>query len=249
MTFHHQNKWTFVIPAAGRSTRFHFSERKFFFKIDKISIIEFIVRKIEPYCKRIILIIRKEDKKKLNKIFNNLKKIKYVYQKKPNGMASAVSLGLKHSKTLYTAVMWADQVGIKSKTILKTINVHMKMNNLISFPVVNIKDPYTLVKFKKGKLIYKIIQSREEKIKDLKGFTDCGFFCVNTNQLENRLSILIKKKKIITTKTKEYDFLKSFEHLSKKSRIFSIISKNKIDCFGINTRKDAKFFKKCLKSQ
>ena len=172
-----------------------------------------------------------------------------MIQKNPNGMATAISLGLKNTKTIYSAILWADQIGLTKDTIKKTIYVHTKMKNLISLPIYHTIKPYTLIKFKKNRLIKKIIQSREEEIKFKSGFKDCGFFCVNSKKLEKELKSLIKNKKIITNKTKEFDFLKSFEYLSKKNRIFSIITKNKVDSLGINSFNDIKAFKECLKSQ
>ena len=249
MVFHSKTNWTFIIPAAGRSTRFKSKESKLFYRINKMSIIENIINKIEPFCKKIILIIREEHILKIKKIFKKKENIVFVIQKKPNGMATAINLGLKNTKTIYSAILWADQIGLTEDTIKKTIYAHTKMKNLISLPIFQTKNPYTLIKFKKNKLIKNVIQSREEEIKLKSGFKDCGFFCVNSKQLEKELKSLIKNKKIIANKTKEFDFLKSFEHLSKKNRIFSIITKNKVDSLGINSFDDVKTFKKCQKFQ
>ena len=249
MVFYSKTKWTFIVPAAGKSSRFRYKESKLFYRINNISLIENIINKVEPFCKKIILIIRKEHKSKIKKILKNKKNITYVVQSNPSGMATAISLGLRKTKTIYSAILWADQIGLSKDTIKKTIYTHIKMKNLISLPVFNTTKPYTLIKFKKNKLIKKIIQSREEKIKLKSGFKDCGLFCANTKKLEKELNSLIKNKKIITNKTKEYDFLKSFEYLSKKNRIFSIKTNNKIDSLGINSINDVIAYKKCLKSQ
>ena len=243
------NNWTFVIPAAGNSKRFNYFKKKIFYKINKLSIIENIVYKISPFSKKIIIVINKSDKKTLRKIFKKNNKIKFVIQKKINGMGTAICKGLSVSSTKYTAILWADQIGITSETISKTIKRHSIMKNLVSMPVVKVKKPYTLVKFKKKKYIEKIIQSREEKIKKKIGFKDCGFFCVNTSKMYNILKKLIDEKKILTKRTMEYDFIMGFKFISDKEKIYALESKNPIDGIGINSLADIIKFKQCQKSQ
>ena len=243
------NNWTFLIPAAGKSKRFNYFKKKIFYKINKLSIIENIVYKISPFSKKIIIVINKSDKKTLRKIFKKNNKIKFVIQKKINGMGTAICKGLSVSSTKYTAILWADQIGITSETISKTIKKHSIMKNLVSMPVVKVKKPYTLVKFKKKKYIEKIIQSREEKIKKKIGFKDCGFFCVNTSKMYNILKKLIDEKKILTKRTMEYDFIMGFKFISDKEKIYALESKNPIDGIGINSLADIIKFKQCQKSQ
>ena len=243
------NNWTFLIPAAGKSKRFNYFKKKIFYKINKSSIIENIVYKISPFSKKIIIVINKSDKKTLRKIFKKNNKIKFVIQKKINGMGTAICKGLSVSSTKYTAILWADQIGITSETISKTIKKHSIMKNLVSMPVVKVKKPYTLVKFKKKKYIEKIIQSREEKIKKKIGFKDCGFFCVNTSKMYNILKKLIDEKKILTKRTMEYDFIMGFKFISDKEKIYALESKNPIDGIGINSLADIIKFKQCQKSQ
>ena len=243
------NNWTFLIPAAGKSKRFNYFKKKIFYKINKLSIIENIVYKISPFSKKIIIVINKSDKKTLRKIFKKNNKIKFVIQKKINGMGTAICKGLSVSSTKYTAILWADQIGITSETISKTIKRHSIMKNLVSMPVVKVKKPYTLVKFKKKKYIEKIIQSREEKIKKKIGFKDCGFFCVNTSKMYNILKKLIDEKKILTKRTMEYDFIMGFKFISDKEKIYALESKNPIDGIGINSLADIIKFKQCQKSQ
>lgn len=243
------NDWTFVIPAAGKSKRFKYYKKKIFYKINQSTIIENIVHKVNPFSKKIIIIINKSDKKILKKIFKENKKIKFVVQDKINGMATAIYIGISASLTKFTAILWADQIGITSKTISKTIKKHANMKNLISMPVVKVNQPYTLIKFKKKNFIKEVIQSREEKISENKGFKDCGFFCVNTAKMTRILKKLINEKKILTQKTKEYDFLKGFKFLSVNENIYAVKSNNRLDGIGINSISDLKKFKECQKSQ
>ena len=54
------------------------------------------------------------------------------------------------------------------------------------------------------------------------------------------LKKLIKKKKILTKVTKEYDFLHSFKYLTPRHKIELIKINNKIECKGVNYLEDVK---------
>ena len=114
------NKFTAIIPAAGKSKRFKFKYSKIFFKIKNKKMIEIILDKINIFANEILVIIKKEDYSQFEKIKNKKKyknKIKVLFQKKINGMATAISIGLKKSKNSDFFVLWSDQIYISKKTI------------------------------------------------------------------------------------------------------------------------------------
>ena len=62
------------------------------------------------------------------------------------------------------------------------------------------------------------------------------FFVCKTNDVKKELCKLINNKKILTVKTKEYDFLKSFKYL-KKLKHFLVKANSKNETKGINFKK------------
>jgi bifunctional N-acetylglucosamine-1-phosphate-uridyltransferase/glucosamine-1-phosphate-acetyltransferase GlmU-like protein len=229
------NKFTAIIPAAGKSKRFKFKHSKIFFKIKNKKMIEIILDKINIFANEILVIIKKEDYSQFEKIKNKKKyknKIKILFQKKINGMATAISIGLKKSKNSDFFVLWSDQIYISKKTIQKGLKIHLKQK-ILTFPVVWKESPYTLV-IKKEKKFFDIIQQREVGEKLQNGFSDCGFFVGRTSFFKKKLLNLIKEKKIFTKKTKEYDFLHSFKYIKNKKKIFLYKIKNKKESNGIN---------------
>ena len=229
------NKFTAIIPAAGKSKRFKFKYSKIFFKIKNKKMIEIILDKINIFANEILVIIKKEDYSQFEKIKNKKKyknKIKVLFQKKINGMATAISIGLKKSKNSDFFVLWSDQIYISKKTIQKGLKIHLKQK-ILTFPVVWKENPYTLV-IKKEKKFFDIIQQREVEEKLQNGFSDCGFFIGRTSFFKKKLLNLIKEKKIFTKKTKEYDFLHSFKYIKNKKKIFLYKIKNKKESNGIN---------------
>ena len=230
-----------IIPAAGNSKRFKYKKSKIFYKLKGKTLIEIILDKVNYFSKKIHIIIKSNDllelKKKLKKkkYFN---KINFIIQKKQDGMATAILLGLQHVNSKKFFTIWSDQIYVTKKTIQKTIYYHFNKNYILTFPICFQKKPYTKVVFK-GKFFDDILHSRDENKFD-DGYSDCGIFCCNTLIFKNLLKKLIKSNDILTKKTKEHDFLNSFKFLKKKSNIKYIKIKNKLESKGINFLYDIK---------
>ena len=234
------NNFTFIVPAAGRSKRFYNKKSKIFYQYKNRTLIEHVINKCLNISNKILIVSNNKNLKGLklflkNKKFNN---IKIVIQKNPIGMGHAVHLALKKVKTKFSAVIWADQIYLKKNTILKTIKFFLKNNSLLTFPVFKKKNPYVLVLRDKKKNFLELIQSRETTKKIKYGESDCGFFTFKTKVVKKQLSDLIKKRKIITRKTKEIDFLSSFKFLRKYGNIDAIKALSLRDTIGINSKKD-----------
>ena len=232
---------TFIIPAAGNSSRFKAKESKIFYIFKKKTLIEHVINKAKKFTKNIIIISNKKNYKKLKiicKNYTNLK-IKIVFQIKPKGMGDAINIGLSKVKTISSAVIWADQIFIGHETLKKTLFYFKLTKPLLCFPIVKKKNPYVYINFKNNSF-YSIVQTRETGKKILKGFSDCGFFVFKTKEIKQKLNELIKQKKIIAKKTKEIDFLKSFKYLKKIGDIKTIKAKAIKDSIGINYLEDLK---------
>ena len=231
--------FTFIIPAAGKSSRFQHKNSKIFFKYKKKALIEHIFFKARKITNKIIFVCNYSNIHQLKKIFSKYKeRIQFVIQKKPNGMGEAVYKGLQKTKSKNACIIWSDQIYIKEKTIKDTINKFIKKKSILCFPIKKNNNLYTQVIFDSKNKFFNILQSREQKLKNKKGFSDCGFFVVKTKKTKDHLNQLIKSKKIISKMTKEIDFLKSFKFLKKIGRIDIVISKNKFDHIGINKISD-----------
>lgn len=235
-----KKRFTGIIPAAGRSKRFKYIKSKIFFKIKKKTMIEIILSKIERYCNEIIVILKPKDNAEFNKIKTKLKyknKITVLNQKNSTGMAIAAKLGIDKAKNENFILIWSDQVYLSNLTIKMGIK-KLQKNNL-SFPIVYKKKPYTLIKFK-DKKFFNILQQREENIQFKSGYSDSGFFLGKTKFFQKHLSKLIKNKKIVTKKTKEYDFLNSFKFIRDKKKIRLYKISNAKEAIGINYINDLK---------
>ena len=231
---------TFIIPAAGKSSRFKSDKSKIFYHYKNKPLILHTVDKCLRFSNNIIIIINKKNIKQLKKILAIYKKIKfiYVFQNQAKGMGHAISLGLKKCKTKNTCVIWSDQIFLTLSTIKKTIIFFNKNNSLLCFPVIKKKLPYVYILRDAHNFFKDIIQTREGGRIVKTGESDCGFFVFKTYTIRALLKDLIKQKKILTKKTKEIDFLKAFKFFKKIGKLDVVKAKSIKDTIGINTIED-----------
>lgn len=232
---------TFIIPAAGRSTRFKFKESKIFYKFKKKTLIEHIINKVKKFTKNIIIVSNLKNYKKLKLIIKKYKflNIIIILQKIPRGMGDAVKIGLSKVNTEDAGVVWADQIFLTQTTIKKTVNYYYKFLPALCFPIFLKKNPYVYVNFKNKKFI-QMIQTKEGGQKVKRGYSDCGFFLFKKKIMLSLLKHLINRKEIIAKKTKEIDFLKSFYFLNKDYKILTPRANSIQDTKGINFLEDFK---------
>ena len=113
-----------------------------------------------------------------------------------------------------------------------------KKKNLITLPFYNVNNPYTFIMKDRNKNFKEILQKREVNFRHKFGDSDCGLFICKTKLIKDNLPELIKKKRIVTKKTKEHDFLKSLKFFSKIGNIHLIRASSAIETKGINFKKD-----------
>ena len=231
---------TFIIPAAGKSSRFKSNKSKIFYDYKNKPLIIHTVDKCLRFSKNIIIVVNKKNIKQLKKILAIYKKVKfiYVFQNQAKGMGHAISLGLKKCKTKYTCVIWSDQIFLTLSTINKTITFFKKNNSLLCFPVIKKKLPYVYILRDVYNFFKDIIQTREGGRVVKIGESDCGFFVFKTLIVRDLLKDLIKQKKLFTQKTKEIDFLKAFKFFKKIGKLDVVKAESIKDTIGINTIED-----------
>jgi len=234
---------TFIIPAAGKSSRFETIKTKIFFKYKNKFLIQHVLEKCLFFSRNIIIVSNTKNLSELKKIIKNYKKgnnIKILIQKIPKGMGEAINIALQKTTTKFSATIWADQIYLNKKTILKTINYFTKTKSLLTFPVFLRKNPYTVVLRHKSKKFKDILQTKEINYKINVGESDCGFFVFKTNTVRSLLKKFITKKVIIAVKSREIDFLSSFKFLKTKGKVSTVKAISHKDTIGINSKKDLK---------
>ena len=232
---------TFIVPAAGKSSRFKNKKSKIFYSYKKKLILEHIIEKCLVFSKNILIISNRKNLKKIQSIVQKKYKkfnIKILIQEKPLGMGDAVYLGLQKVTTRFTATIWADQIYIENETINKTIIYFEKSKSLFTFPVFFKKNPYTKIIRNKSKKFLDIVQSKEIDYTLKSGESDCGFFIFKTSKILKLIKYLINKKMIFSKKSNEIEFLSAFKYMRKLGKITTVKAKSEKDTIGINFKKD-----------
>jgi len=232
--------FTFILPAAGKSARFETKKSKIFYKYKNKILISHVIDKCLNFTKNIIIISNRKNLKELKanlKKYKNMK-FKILVQKQQRGMGHAINIAMNKVNTKYSSVIWPDQIYLSIVTIKKTIDFFLEKKSILCFPVYKKKIPYAYILRDKSKNFKDIIQTRETNQKVKVGESDCGFFVFQSKIIRRKLKFLIKKKLIITKKTKEIDFLKSFKFLNKLGRIDTIKANSYKDTIGINYLED-----------
>jgi len=230
-----------IITCAGKGSRFDNKKNKILHKVNNKTLIENIFLKIKDYSNKVIIVCNYKNIRGIQKIikkYNKKYNIIYKIQKKQDGMASAINVGLKNIGSENFFIIWGDQFYIKKNTIKKSIKLHLKNKNLITLPYYNVKNPYTFIIRDRNKNLKDILQKREVNFYHKFGDSDCGFFVCKTKLIKDNLPKFIFQKKIITKKTKEHDFLKSLKFFSKIGNIHLIRASSAIETKGINFKKD-----------
>ena len=232
-----------IIAAAGKSSRFDIRDDKILFGIKNKVLIEHIFLKIKPFSNKVIIICNIDNiekiKKKLSRYSHKIR-ILYKIQRKINGMASAVRIGINHVDTRNFILIWGNQLFLKKETIKKSIQNHYEKQNLITLPYFPVKNPYTFIIRGKNREFLDILQKRETNFTYKYGENDCGLFVCKRKELKSELNRLIISKKILTPKTREYDFLKALKFLRKKGKVGTVRAISNIETKGINFKKDIK---------
>ena len=232
--------FTFILPAAGKSVRFKTKKSKIFYKYKNKILISYVIDKCLNFTKNIIIISNRKNLKELRANLIKYKNVKFkiLIQKQQRGMGHAINIAMNKVNTKYSSVIWSDQIYLSIVTIKKTIDFFLKKKSILCFPVYKKKTPYVYIVRDKSKNFKNIIQTRETNKKVKVGESDCGFFVFQSKIIRRKLKLLIKKKFIITKKTKEIDFLKSFKFLNKLGRIDTIKANSYKDTIGINYLED-----------
>ena len=232
---------TFIVPAAGKSSRFKNKKSKIFYIYKKKLILEHIIDKCLVFSKNIIIISNRKNLKKtksiIKKKYNKLN-ITILIQEKPLGMGDAVYIGLQKVITRFTATIWADQIYVENETIKKTIIYFKKSKSLFTFPVFFKKNPYTKIIRNKSKKFEGIVQSKEINYDLKSGESDCGFFIFKTSKIRKLLKYLINKKMILSKISDEVEFLLAFKYIKKLGKVTTIKANSEKDTIGVNFKKD-----------
>lgn len=178
--------WTAVIPAAGRGTRMGFDKPKILYPVAGRPILEWLMELLLPFCETVALVVSPSGRSAVEEKLRELApgRCRTVVQEQPTGMGDAVAIGLEAVETPHVAVVWGDQVALRSQSVEACLRIHQGwLAPRITCPTVLRSDPY--IHFLRGPHgeLCGVLQAREGDPMPSVGESDTGFFCFRTQDL------------------------------------------------------------------
>jgi len=229
-----------LIPAAGKGTRSNLPYPKTLLKINRKTILERIINKVEFLDKSPSIIV---SNKGINLIHNYLKtkriNSELILQNRIKGMGNAILQFQKSkyfNKSDHILLIWGDIPFIRKSSIKKLINFHKKNENSMTILSAYTKNPYTYIsRDRKGKII-EIIETKNIKKVFNYGERDIGVFIFDKKLIFRYLKRKYKEK---YSPNNEHNFLYIIKYLAKSNyKIESLPIANKKEMKSLNYLKD-----------
>src|ERR1041385_2670368 len=129
--------WTAIIPAAGRGSRLGFPRPKILYPVAGRPILDWLLDILLPNSVSLVFVLSPDG---VADVTEHLRRrmpdgFKIVVQHTPTGMGDAVALALPAVETVHAAIIWGDQVGLRSESIRTCMRLHQgPLNPLATFP-------------------------------------------------------------------------------------------------------------------
>jgi bifunctional UDP-N-acetylglucosamine pyrophosphorylase/glucosamine-1-phosphate N-acetyltransferase len=182
--------WTAVIPAAGRGSRMGFDKPKILYPVAGRTILEWLLELLLPLCESVVVVASPQGQNPVRRELEKLapQRCQVVVQEEPTGMGDAVAVGLEAVRSLHVAVVWGDQVALRSQSVEACMRLHQGwLAPKVTCPTVLRPDPY--IHFLRGPegRICGVLQAREGDAMPAEGESDTGFFCFRSQVLRELL--------------------------------------------------------------
>jgi bifunctional UDP-N-acetylglucosamine pyrophosphorylase/glucosamine-1-phosphate N-acetyltransferase len=248
----HPEKWTAIIPAAGRGSRLSSAGPKILHPILDKPILTWLMDLLKPLCLD-ILIVGSPDGAPL--IRPHLKPLRerghLVVQAKPTGMGDAIALCEEQVKTPYTLVIWGDQITTRPRTLAACMSLQESVASAQAvIPTMERLEPYIHFRRDLKDRILEVFQAREDEVRVRRGESDCGVFCFRTDSLFRVLRKTRGSETYRGAKTGENNFLSLLPLFHNEQGWLLSVRLNDVDeTVGINTPDDAERVSRILKKR
>jgi beta-phosphoglucomutase len=202
--------WTAVIAAAGKGSRMGFDKPKILYPVAGRTILEWLLELLLPLCESLVVVASPQGSKPVQRELEKRapQRCQVVVQEEPTGMGDAVAVGLGAVRTLHVAVVWGDQVALRSQSVEACMRLHQGwLAPKLTCPTVLRPDPY--IHFLRGSegRICGVLQAREGDAMPAEGESDTGFFCFRSQALRDLLERGRRIREAHGRKTGEFNLL------------------------------------------
>jgi bifunctional UDP-N-acetylglucosamine pyrophosphorylase/glucosamine-1-phosphate N-acetyltransferase len=244
-------RWTALIPAAGRGVRLGSDRPKILYPVNGKPILDHLLALLNPFCIRFVFVLSPSGRGAIEKRLEQLCPGRYniAIQEQPTGMGDAVACGAGLVQTANTLVIWGDQAAVRPATIETGIRIH---DGIISpaatVPTAVRPQPYIHLERDSSGRLQRLLQAREGDAMPAEGETDSGVFLFRTESLRKSLPLLSREESCRGRKTGEVNFLPLLPLLERSGeRCISVRIIGVEESVGINTPEEAAYLSEYLR--
>jgi len=229
-----------IVAAAGLGTRMQQSFiPKSLVKFNEKSLIDWSIGAFIPYCKNLVIVIRKEHQTQFSSHFsrNSELNVSYRHQERARGTAYAVQAGLRAVETEYSLLVWGDHVGANFFPA-KILFQSQKSNNAdFILPLVFRKLPYVYFTYSSDEGLLEFNETKKKAPLVKYGLSDCGVFLFRTQPVIRFLDSYLSQ--FDSEAERDLNFLSLFGPMQKSGIAFEeLVFDDERLTYGINSLKE-----------
>ena len=249
-----------IIPAAGRGTRLQYDGPKLLFPIKGKPLIEYLLRRYQPYVDRFFIVINPLDEDQVRTAIKSLDyPVELGFQPEPTGMLDAIMAPfdmLCSQPVEQVWITWCDQIGITDKTA-KAMSDYLIVTETpcLVFPTYHKPEPYIHLKRDECGTIVEVLHLREGDAMPEIGENDCGLFAMDGKTYVEDLKAFSdhgleamerQHGSAIGQQTKERNFLPFIQWMGDRGNVVTYTAQGPFETVGINTLEDAEVLAQSL---
>lgn len=252
MDFKEAADWSVVIPAAGKGSRLGFHRAKILYPVAGRTILDWLLDRFEPLVGEVVLVLSPEHRDDVEAEARPRlgDRLKVAVQEVPTGMGAAVEIGLKAATKPRVALVWGDQVALRSESVRACLQVQGgPLAPACTCPTVWRDQPYIHFDRDADGRLYAVRQAREGDEMPSRGESDTGFFCFDRQALADALTRYRHHPEAQGAKTKEFNLLPLIGLMSRQGlRVETPQVVTIEETVGINSIADVEAIEKVLKA-
>lgn len=236
-------RWTAVIPAAGRGSRLGSALPKLLYPVAGRPILDWLLDLCAGLCGRYVFVLSPQGAGPVGEVLAKGLPGRHaiVIQEEPLGMAPAVQLGLERVESELAFVLWGDQVSLRRQTLAQAMASHQKRPGaVLTLPTVRRQAPYIHIQRDQEGRITQVLQAREGDAMPPRGESDCGLFLLHAAKVRQALARHLAGDDLRGRLTGESNFLALIPLLEREyGGVATLPICGQEETLGVNTPEDA----------
>lgn len=249
----HSERWTGLIPAAGRGGRLGYCKPKALYPILGRPLIDWVLDALKCVCPHFVIVASPDGKRDLDRHLARRSDISYtvVIQEHPTGMGDAVLLADHVVISPFVAIAWVDQIALTQRTVAACATLHeARPQAILTLPTVIKNHPYVVIERDSRGRLMQVVQSREIGTIVTRGENDCGLFMFSRDRLFRTLREAKAQGQGLGATTGEFDLVKLLPLFEQgPGSVLTVRISDESESLGLNTPEEAAAIERLLETR